>query len=226
MYTKEMPSIPDDEKLAFDGAFPDHLPPEGVYLQDYTEASRRAFAIELLNRYVPSKVGDAKFREIAQGRAEEAKVTEKFFSTCGELVMFLWSRMGYRGLLLNRDIVLPTGVRRKYAYGKNMSFIRFRSVEEKCWVHYKPGAVPQPGDILFVSNGPPHTEHVCVFHRTLPDSEWETFDAGQYKNNKLEQESKICHRPINGRIFGSRELHGWVDLSRLELVAPAHLDVP
>lgn len=218
--------LDDADKLAFDGAFPDHLPPEGVLLQEYNEASRRAFAIELMKRYVPAKVGDERFKEIAQGRAERAKAEGGFFSTCGELVMFLWERLGYRGLLLNRDILLPTGVARKYQYGKNMTRVRFTSVQEHCWVGYRKELHPSPGDVLFVSNGPPATEHVCVFSQVLPTGEWETFDAGQYRNNKLEQEAKVCTRPINGKMLGSRELHGWVDLTRLELVTNANLVVP
>ena len=216
----------DNELLEFDGAFPDHLPPEGIFLRNYTERARRAFAIELLQRYVPSKVGSARFNEICQGRAEAAKSSESFFSTCGELAMFMWDRLGYRGLILNRAVTLPTGVIRKYAYGKNMTYIRYDSGKERCWVTYHQGKLPHPGDVLFVSNGPPKTEHVCIFHRVKEDGEWETFDAGQYDSNHLDQECEIKSRRFHSPLLGDRKLHGWVDLSKLELPASANLWVP
>lgn len=213
-----------DDKFGFDGAFPNHIAKGGIILNDYNEQSKRMFAMELLNRYVPSTLSDPRFEEITQGRARVAKATGNFFSTCGELVMWLWHRMGYRGYALNRDITLPNGEKLKYKFGANMTYIRYRTMHEKLWIARSDSVMPNPGDILFISNGPARTEHVCVYKEKI-DDEWVTYDAGQYTHNKLLQEAKIVTRKFNGDSLGERKLHGWVDLSKMDLYEPANLEV-
>jgi hypothetical protein len=209
------------EKLILD---PAKMPPDGALLADYDDESRRRYAVALMRQYLPSKVGDAKFQEITQGRAEAAKKTKSFFSTCGELAMFLLERLGYVGPMLNRS--LPgDGANYKsidYRYGMNMSYIRYRSEREQAWVSFEGDNFPKTGDILFVSNGPPSTEHVCIL-KNIVGTTWNTFDAGQYKSDKLEQEAHECNRTLTDMLLGTRRLHGWVDITKLKLVRPAFL---
>lgn len=209
------------EKLILD---PAKMPPEGVLLEDYDDESRRRYAVALLRRYLPSKVGDDKFKEITQGRAEAAKKTKSFFSTCGELAMFLLERLGYLGPMLNREIKGDGATYKSidYRYGMNMSYIRYRSEREGAWVQFDGDNTPKTGDILFVSNGPPSTEHVCIL-KNIVGTTWNTFDAGQYTGSNLNQEAHECSRVLTNFLLGTRRLHGWVDITKLKLVRPAYL---
>lgn len=212
------------EKLILDPAV---MPPEGVLLDDYDDESRRRYAIALLRQYLPAKVGDEKFHEITQGRAEAAKKSKSFFSTCGELAMFLLERLGYAGKALNRDLIGdgPDRPSFQYRYGMNMSYLRYRSEREGAWVQFDGDNAPRSGDILFVSNGPPNTEHVCILKNIVGDV-WNTFDAGQYKTDRLEQEAHECARKLAHGKLGTRQLHGWVDINKLKLTRTAYLILP
>lgn len=195
-------------------------------LTPYGEAGRRMFAMLLMTRYVPSRVGSPAFTEVTQGRADRALQSKSFFSTCGELCMFLLQQMGYRGPILNRDLPKGDGDR-KYASGKNMNYLVWRSRDEKVWVPFAGELTPKPGDICFISNGPPATEHVFVFKQELESGLWESFDGGQqFGGKKWNQCAEVKQRRLVGKKLGGRTLHGWVDISLLELTADAVLHEP
>lgn len=198
-------------------------------LNEYSEQGRRDFAMTLMDIYVPSRVGDDHFKAICQGRAEEAAKTEDFFSTCGELAMFLLHQMGYVGPVLNRTLTEERdGVDRQYIYGANMSKIYSTGKRMSNFIRFKPGLhSPMPGDICFISNGPPKTEHVFVFKRSFEVEgklTWESYDAGQtFGGKKWNQCSKIVEREVVGVKVGGRTCYGWIDIATLELTRPATL---
>lgn len=201
------------------------LSERSIYLSEYTEDSLRTFVGRLLDRYVPSKVGDPTFEEITQGRSLSAKRSKSFFSTCGELAMFTLERIGYRGQILNRTLTEEKhGIRRSYRFGMNMHYLYGRAQSEGCFVRMKEGMVPNLGDICFISNGPSTTEHVFVFSHAESDNEWESWDAGQ--GSRMEQEAKVCLRKVIGNRVGGRVCYGWVNIAGLNLEAPADLHVP
>jgi len=200
---------------------------DGELLDNDSEFLKRAYAMKLMSLYVPSDYTDKRFEEITQGRAQAARKTNSFFSTCGELVMFLLYRMGYRGPILNRDLAKEDGGPRKYAYGQNMSRIFNTSKKEGVWVPFKQGMTPNPGDCCFVSNGPPRSEHVFVFkEHFVRDGSlyWRTYDAGQ--GGRVTQAAKVCERQVKGTRAGGKSCYGWINIDRIELTHSANLEVP
>ena len=202
---------------------------DGELLGNDSEFLKRAFAMKLMEQFVPCDYRDEKMFEITQGRAQRARKDNAFFSTCGELVMFLLERMGYRGKILNRTLTTektPSGPikARKYRYGANIARIFGTSKKEGVWVPFTKGMTPNLGDCIFISNGPPRTEHVFVFKESfIKDGQlyWRSWDAGQ--GGRITQSAKVCERKVRGRKVGSRTCYGWINIDRLELVAPAIL---
>lgn len=196
---------------------------DGELLSNDTEFLKRAYAMKLMSLYVPSDYRDEKFKEITQDRAMKARKSKAFFSTCGELVMFLLERMGYRGKILNRSLG-----KRKYRFGANMSRVFGTSKKEKVWVPFTGGNTPNPGDCCFVANFPKSsTEHVFVFkEQFVRDGQlyWRSYDAGQ--GGRITQAAKVCERKVKGRRIGGRTCHGWINIDKLDLDATANLSVP
>lgn len=223
---------------------------DGDFLDDYPNHITRWFAMQLMDRYFPADAPYVKLYEttaeyeyVTQGRATAAYKTRDFFSTCGELAMWLMERLGYVGNVLNRDldVYLPeeTGggqIKRRYRFGKNMSYIFNRSKREDVWVQHKNDNRPEPGDIIFVADFPiSRTEHVLVFKGTIiKDGKeyWVSYDAGQYVEHRYEQCVKIRERRYN-RLHGTeclefgpgdnRQVHGWIDITQLDLDRPTTL---
>lgn len=200
---------------------------DGELLGNDSEFLKRAFAMKLMERFVPCDYRDKKMWEITQGRAQAARETNDFFSTCGELVMFLLYRMGYRYKILNRTLTKDDGGPSKYQYGANMNRIFGTSKKECVWVPFKQGMTPNPGDCCFISNGPPSTEHVFVFKKQfVKDGElyWQTYDAGQ--GGRITQAAKVCEKKVKGTRVGGRTCYGWINIDRLVLTRPATLELP
>lgn len=202
-------------------------------LNQYGTDGRRAFCMTLMDIYVPSKVGEDHFKAICQGRAEAAKATKDFFSTCGELAMFQLHQMGYRGSILNRTLRKDRdGLDRGYRYGANMSKLLGTATSERVFINFKAGMLPNPGDICFLSNGPSKTEHVFIFKQQIVKDvkgnllpHWESYDAGQiFEGMKWNQSSKICERLVTKTNVGGRTCWGWIDISLLKLTATAQLE--
>lgn len=186
---------------------------------------RRPYVAAVLNYLVPSKVGDAKFAFITQGRATAARRAKQFFSTCGELGMAVLYCVGYRGPNLNRDMTAEVdGVDRSYKFGANMRYLFSNMKRDGLFVQYEKGLTPKVGDIIFLSNGPPKTEHVCIFKQEKVDTGtgvvyWETWDAGVYVTAPTEQESRVRLRRLEHGALGGRKVRGWTDLERLPITA-------
>lgn len=193
-------------------------------LNEYEPAARREFAMTLLDIFVPSKVGEDEFMTITQGRAETAKATKGFFSTCGELAMFLLHQMGYRGECLNRGLLAKHGEEfRAYRYGQNMAYLFTRAKKGGHFVPFIAGKQPLPGDICYITNADGSGEHVLVFKEMQGDT-LVSYDGGQtFSTNKWDQCAKIRERKLVGKQLGDRTLHGWLDISTLKLTKPATL---
>lgn len=210
-----------------------------------TENEIRTLAIGICEALLPSAVGDPRFEWMTQGRSLACKKSRTFFSTCGELAMAVLFCLGYRGPVLNRNLRPDVdGAKRQYQFGQNMAWIygaeKWRkSAKEGIWVKCRPfHNAPGLGDILFVSNGPPRTEHVSIFAGTKEEgvdpkesgSVWKVWQAGQ--GGTLDQHGGPGEPTFSiigrGRVIGKlndRQLHGWIDVGKLvgKLTKPAIL---
>jgi hypothetical protein len=215
--------------------YPEPVDDETVILDGFVlgdEEEIRDFALAVCEALLPSEVGAPQFEWMTQGRSRIAKLNRKLFSTCGELAMCVLYCIGYRGTVLNRDLSpVEDGAIRKYQYGQNMAWIcgnsrQSRAAREKLWVKCRPLATsPNPGDILFVSNGPPRTEHVSIFVSSEANvdgtEEWTVWQAGQGGvADQHGSEGTVTYRVITGHgrpiaRLNDRQLHGWIDIGAL-----------
>lgn len=224
-----------------------------ILLAEYDEDTQRDYLTSLAHMYKKAKVGDTQFKEICQGRAERARAENALFSTCGEFVMFLLERFGYRGPILNRDLwdrEHKTKLKTWHA-GKNIEYIFSLGRKEGVFVEYllskQKNKRPHPGDVVYVANqGDAMSEHVFLFDDldVRADSVyeiWTSIDGGQ--GGRQTQHIAECTRlfdPRNGKLFGAEKLAtgkymptgggrsviGWLNPALLELTAEANLRLP
>ena len=192
----------------------DTIPPEGIVLGGQDPQDIRDFAITLLNSYVPSDTGDATFAEVTKDYGGSG-------TTCGYLVHWLMWRLGCRENFVNRNEP-QDGLH--YVNSQNISKV-FNCPYFKRFVA---GTTPEPGDIVFLSNGPPGTEHVNV-SKSVDGDTWTGYDAGQ-TNDQGKQCAKIVDRKFYGKslthLGTSKGVIGWIPITSLALTAAATLDVP
>jgi len=225
---------------------------KSIMLYNYDEDTQREYIQTLAHMYKYAKVGDPQFIEICQGRAEPCAKRNELFSTCGEFSHFLLDRMGYRGPILNRDIfgeMEGTGEKyrlQKWKRGKNLSYLFYRGRKEGAFVEYQlsknKDKRPSTGDIIYVSNGPPKTEHVFYFdgvdRSEIGQELWITIDGGQggRKTQHIGEGTKAFDQRT-GRVYKwdwdkarkvgkGRKVVGWLNPILLEFTAPAHLRSP
>lgn len=191
------------------------LPPEGVLLTD-PDAVRKA-ASELLSHYVPSDTGDKNFAEIAKDFGGAG-------TTCGFLCHWLMFRLGCRDKSLVNRTEHDEGLR--YVPGANISKIR-----NNPYFHvYDPSDIydtPALGDVVFISNGAPATEHVFIFlEETNAESDeilWTSADAGQ-TNSSGKQCARVVRRTWkSGQLTGvssTRKVQGWIPITSIPLTTP------
>lgn len=191
------------------------LPEDGI-LNGQPELIRQV-AVELLTKYVPSNYDDPAFQEIINGDYGGGG------TTCGFLAHWLMWRLGCRvnGLVNRTD---PDGGL-SYVNGKNVARIRWNSYFQV----YK-GGTPLPGDIVFISNGPPATEHILIFLKS-EGGVWTSADAGQTNAEDGKQYAAIRERPLRkgglvSPTMTSRQVQGWIPIDTLPLTAPATLCGP
>jgi hypothetical protein len=221
---------------------------KSVKLADYDDDTQREYLVSLAHMYKDARVGDAQFKEICQGRAEPARDQNVFFSTCGELAMFLLERFGYRGKVLNRDLFDDSGKKvRAWRSGKNIEYLFMRGRKEGAFVEYllsrRKDRRPQPGTIVYVGNeGKPNTEHVFLFDSDFVTEQgveiWSSIDAGQggRRDQHVAERVRVFDEKT-GRLFDGREtarrqwersgtgrrVIGWLDPVLLELTEKATL---
>jgi len=201
---------------------PVDIPDGGLDLSSATEDVVREYAMDLINEYVPSTTGDDKFAEIAKDYGGSG-------TTCGYLCHWLMWRMGCRDpKMVNRDEP-SDGLH--YVPGANIS----RIFANPHFVHYKPGLgmTPDNGDIVFLSDGPPDTEHVYVstgVDDTKDPPIWSGANAGQRDKTTGKQCSIFIDRTFSHDSLlysgGSKKIVGWVDISQLPFTAMADLHEP
>lgn len=171
------------------------------------------YAVELLKLYVPFDPGDPKFSEVC-------KDFEGSGTTCGFLCHWLLWKLGVRDpTIVNRS---EPGDGLKYRVGMNIASI-FRGGKSP-WHKMKPGDTPEPGDVCFISNGPPSTEHVFVFFSQEVDDSgsitWNTADGGQLGPGGKYTSGRFRKRTLKGTTLGDRTVWGWIPLKELNFVAP------
>lgn len=178
--------------------------------------------VQLMNLYVPFDQGDAKFAEVCKDFGGGG-------TTCGFLVHWgMWRAGERRPNLVNRNEPAD-GLR--YVDGANMS--KFFRGGAAPFVRMSTGDVPPPGSFLFLTNGPPNTEHLCVFeYQEVKDDGtvwWHTFDAGQTNGAGKQCARKTSRQLASKQLVGAyrnRTVAGWIPPSGLLFAAPASLWSP
>lgn len=194
------------------------LPEKDVILQDSDDL--HSIAGWLVSKYVPSDTGDIRFKEITIDYGGAG-------TTCGFLCHWLMWRLGCCERFVNRT-----------DHSKNMRYVPGTNISKIRWMQsfrvYQPGETPKMGDLVFLSNGPPSTEHVNVFLEEGEDDKgtyWLTADAGQKNAANKECARFRARRFLPGGVLDSEEgkprnpkhVQGWLPLDTLPLVAPVIL---
>ena len=222
-----------------------------IILSEYDEDTQRDYLLALADLYKNAKIGDPLFHEICQGRAEGPAKQNFLFSTCGEFAMFLLHRAGYRGPCLNRDVFDVDGKKiQSWAMGQNISYIFNRGRKQGLFTEYllskQKDKRPSHGDIIYISNNTPNTEHVFMFKGSDTNPYggleiWDSVDGGQGGNTT--QHISPCSRVFNqktGRVYGinktsdgeitptgeGRAVVGWLNMALVEFSEPANLCLP
>src|SRR5262249_40752259 len=79
--------------------------------------------------------------------------------------------------------------------GLGVSKLYYGAKAVGCWVDDGHGRDRSHGDIYFISNGPPATEHVGI---VIDPAVWESADAGQ-KNEHNHEAARIVRRNVDDR---------------------------
>lgn len=164
-----------------------------------------AYISAILQTYVPSEKGDPLWEEICRDFGGKG-------TTCGFLAHFVLYAIGYRGPILNRTVP-DAGI--KYMPGANIS--RIYNLGRAPFHRYSTGTAPQLGDIVFLSDGPPNSEHVLVFTEQVRRGSkvfWRSADGGQERNCM-----KMRERELVGRTLSGRGVMGWIAIRELRLTA-------
>ncbi len=176
--------------------------------------SRRSQALAIVSSVVPSIYGDAKFSRIIDGLYTAG---DGAGTTCGFLASYLLFQLGCRAPEIVNRTDAASGL--KYEIGGNISRLVSGAKALGAW---RTGAAGiKPGDIYFISNGPPLTEHVGVYI-SGDAAHWTTADAGQRGPNG-EQAAKTQVRAFDGENLGTlngpKTIQGYVDIDALPLTA-------
>jgi hypothetical protein len=186
--------------------------------------NRRDAVLRVADYFVPSDWGDDRFAELVAGHWTPGAGT-----TCTYLPAAALYLVGCRDeRLVNHD---DDQGRTAFTVAAGVSKLVQGARAIGAWVDDAPGREPQPGDVVFISNGPPLTEHVEL---VLDPAEWRAASAGQ-SNARGEQAARVVTRQLDDRrgeggprllsapsplpVVGSwRKLQGWVDLDKVPWV--------
>jgi hypothetical protein len=186
--------------------------------------SRRDAVRRVAEYFVPSDWGDERFAEMVAGHWAPGAGT-----TCTYLPAAALYLAGCRDdRLVNHD---DDEGRTAFTVAAGVSKLVQGARALGAWVDDAPGREPKEGDVAFISNGPPLTEHVEL---VLDPAVWRAASAGQ-TNGRGEQAARIVTREIDdrrgeggGRLLSApsplpvpgswRKLQGWVDLDKVPWV--------
>ncbi len=174
--------------------------------------------VALCREYVGGSVGDPKFEEVTQGRADAPR-----YSACGDLINFVLYRIGCRDpSIVNRNEP-QDGL--EWHVGENISRPVSGAKRVGAWVDYVSGLLPKPGDCALIGAWPDEIEHVFVVLEAGPET-WLTADYGAV-NSVGQQSSSIGTTTLSSGRIGryNRKLIGWIDIDRVPRSAPAQLPV-
>lgn len=149
---------------------------------------------------LPCDDGDEAFRWITKDWGRKG-------TTCGFLVAACMWLVGVRSKIVNRD---ADGT--KYTVGGNVS--RVFNGGRHPFTFHKGDMRPEPGAVVFISNGPPNTEHVCIFWKEEGDFWW-TFDGGQSSGGK--ECMRACKRRYTAGALGGRKVVGYIQPTDMPL---------
>lgn len=162
-----------------------------------------AYAVAFCTAFAPCDTGEASFAWLTQDYGGKG-------TTCCYLAHVLAWALGCRSPWVNTS---KTGC--TYHVGENVS--RIWNQGRHPFVPYKPNTTPPRGSIVFISNGPPTTEHVFIFDEEKIEGErkyWYEWDAGQ-KNLEMEECMRRKKRLRSGDHVGDRKIVGWIPLDNV-----------
>jgi len=165
-------------------------------------------ALAIVSSVVPSDYGDTKFSTLIGNMYTER---QRAGSTCGFLTSYLLFQLGCRSpLIVNRNDP-ASGL--TYKIGANVSRLVGGAKSLGAW---RPGPMGiRHGDIYFISNGPPETEHVGVYLGAPDGAHWDTADAGQ-TNSGGHQAARYVTREFDGVRLGPNPLDEDPDPTRVQ----------
>lgn len=185
----------------------------GALLPGSTGGVDRAGIAALVQSYVGHSKGSPQFEEVTQGRNSWAG-----YSACGDLWNFVLYRMGCRDpAIVNRNA--PPEL--KWRVTENLSRPIAGAQAAGAWVPFKPGLVPQVGDLVLIGKYPNELEHALV-HLGAQGSKWLSGDYGQVDASG-QPSSKTVLRDQVGDKLGSRALIGWINIDKIPRQAGASL---
>lgn len=177
----------------------------------------RARVVQLVRAYVGYHQGEQQFEEVTQGRQTPG------YSACGDLWNFVLERIGVRDpAVVNRNIP-SAGI--KWQDQKNLSTPYGGAVKNKAWTVYKPGLVPNVGDLVLIGTYPQQIQHALV-HLGNEGNEWTSGDYGQVDIKTGLASSKFVVRTLADGKLGTRDLLGWIDLDKIPRQAEANYGLP
>lgn len=181
----------------------------------------RGLAVSLVRSRVPFDRGDSSYAVVCKDYGGIG-------TTCGYLPHWMLWAVGCRLRRVVNRYEPKDGL--AYRDGANISALRWQP-EFVAYNRLAASTLPLPGDIFFVSDGPPATEHVGVVLGISEDGVWTCAEAGQEGGG-----ARIVRRIlIDGRLarlaagsdvepdrsFHARKLVGWLDLDRVMAASDA-----
>lgn len=173
-----------------------------------------AYIIQLCKLNIPCNYGDQKFKVICKD------YVKGYGTCCGFVPHWAFFEAGCRMKFVNRSEP-EAGVR--YRNGLNINLLWNNS--NPPFKRFVRGTTPPRGATVYVSNGPPNTEHVFIFDEAITDAQgkvwWKGFHGGQTNPETGEQCIRAKQLPLDGRLIGGRAIIGWLDPADLVYTAPA-----
>lgn len=160
--------------------------------------------------HVPCVTGSPAFEEITQGLSLQAEKDKQFLSTCTHLCAWMLEILGYADpRVVNRNNVAR---RTTYAVGKGISRLYYGGIAAGVFKSWAAKKDLHRGDIIYVSDGSPSSEHVEIF---LEEQEkdgvviWKAAAAGQLQPKTFRQQACYVYREFrNNKLYDINHPNG------------------